>query len=53
MKGALGAWKTLQRALEVAVNEPDAVEDRVSNLRQEIDPNKTSNLIVGDVCVHI
>ncbi len=43
----------MQRALKVAANEPDAVEVRVSDLHQEIDPDKTSNLIVGDGCVHI
>ncbi len=52
VKGALGAWETLQRTLEVAAKEPDAVKVRASDLRREIDPNKTSNLIVGDGCVH-
>ncbi len=49
MEGALGAWEVLQRSLEVAVEDPDALKVWARVKQWDIDPNKSGKFIIGDV----
>jgi hypothetical protein len=50
--GALGAGKVLEGTFEVLTQDPDTLEVWAWLQQWDIAPNKGSNFIVGDSCIH-